>query len=126
MDTKLFGLSEQALMLCESRSVLLTNNLVNSSTPHYKARDFDFNKALKDNNDTISLAGTNPGHLQAVGTAGGQKLMYRVPMQKSLDGNTVDEDMERKSFIENALRYQVNLTFIQNKSDEISKAIKGD
>jgi flagellar basal-body rod protein FlgB len=43
----------------------------------------------------------------------------------SLDGNTVDGEIERKNFIENALRYQVNLTFIQNKSDELTKAMGG-
>ena len=51
--------------------------------------------------------------------------MYRVPMQTSMDGNTVDENIERKNFIENSLRYQVSLTFIQNESAELMKAIKG-
>ncbi len=126
MDSKLFGMSERALQLIESRSVMLTNNLVNSSTPHYKARDIDFNKAMQDANSDYALATTNPNHMQPVDATGGARTMYRIPMQMSMDGNTVDEELERKNFIENALRYQVNLTFIQNKSDEISKAIKGD
>jgi len=126
MDSKLFGLSEQALQLSESRAVMLTNNLVNSSTPHYKARDIDFNKAMQNANQDYSLQITNPNHIQAQNSVGGQKVLYRIPMQMALDGNTVDEDIERKNFIENALRYQVNLTFIQNKSDELVKAMKGE
>jgi flagellar basal-body rod protein FlgB len=125
MDSKIFGLSEQALQLSENRSVLLTNNLVNSSTPHYKAKDIDFNKAMQDANQDYSLLKTNPNHLQASNTIGGQRVLYRVPNQMSLDGNTVDGEIERKNFIENALRYQVNLTFIQNKSDELTKAMSG-
>jgi flagellar basal-body rod protein FlgB len=126
MDSKIFGLSEQALPLIEGRAVMLTNNIVNSSTPHYKARDIDFNKAMQSATQGYSLTTTSAGHIQAQNAVDGQKLLYRIPMQKSLDGNTVDEDMERKNFIENALRYQVNLTFIQNKSDELTKAMKGD
>lgn len=126
MSNSIFGLSEKALQLAEGRSVLLTNNLVNSSTPHYKARDIDFHKALDDANQTYSLETTNKNHIQAENQVGGQQLLYRVPMQMSLDGNTVDDEIERKNFMENALRYQVNLTFMQNKSDELMKAIKGD
>lgn len=126
MSDSIFGLSEKALQLTESRSVMLTNNLINSSTPHYKAKDIDFHKALQDANQTYSLDKTNPNHIKADNQLSGQQILYRVPMQMSLDGNTVDDEIERKNFMENAMRYQVNLTFIQNKSDEIMKAIKGE
>jgi len=125
----IFGLSEKALQLCEDRSVLLSNNVVNSSTPNYKARDIDFQKLMKQEMDTqdSTLATTNPNHISSSSEmAGGENVLYRVPMQKSADGNTVDEDIERKDFIANAINYQVNLTFIQNKSDQLLKAIKGE
>ncbi|MEO8400425.1 MAG: flagellar basal body rod protein FlgB [Gammaproteobacteria bacterium] len=129
MDS-IFGLSEKALKLSEDRSVLLSNNVVNSSTPNFKARDIDFQKVLKQEasgQDSNSLAITDKNHLQPITElGGGEQVMYRVPNQKSLDGNTVDPDIERKDFIENALHYQVNLTFIQNKSEQLMKAIKGD
>lgn len=127
MGNDIFGVSEKALQLCESRAVMLTNNIVNSSTPNYKARDIDFHKILKDVNQTGSLVATDPHHLKT-GSSGinGANTMYRVPMQISMDGNTVDENIERKSFIENSLRYEVNLTFIQNKTDQLMKAMKGD
>lgn len=124
MDS-IFGLSEKALQLCEDRAVTLTNNLVNSSTPHYKAKDIDFHKALEDANQNYSLQATDKKHI-TMQSSGGANSLYRVPMQMSMDGNTVDDEIERKNFIENALRYQVNLTFIQNKTDQIMKAIKGE
>lgn len=126
MADSIFGLSEKALTLAEGRGAMITNNIVNSSTPHYKARDIDFYKALEDANQNYSLTKTNANHIAAENSFGGQELQYRVPMQMSMDGNTVDDEIERKNFMENALRYQVNLTFIQNKSEELSKAIKGE
>jgi len=127
MDS-IFGLSEKALSLCEDRSILLSNNVVNSSTPNYKARDIDFQKLLKqeESNQVNSLVTSNPNHLQGNEQLNGQPLLYRVPMQKNMDGNTVDENIERKDFIQNAMNYQVNLTFIQNKADQLMKAIKGE
>lgn len=123
---KIFGLSERALQLSEDRAVLLTQNLVNSSTPHYKSKDIDFSKTLKEANKTYGLKATNTRHLAGSSPLSGERLMYRVPMQNSLDGNTVDTEIERKNFIENALRYQVSLTFVQNKSEQLLAAIKGE
>lgn len=127
MSNDIFGLAGSALKLSEDRAVLLTNNLVNASTPHYKAKDIDFNKALKAaESGTTDLMQTNAGHIASTQTVGGAKTLYRIPNQTSLDGNTVDDEIERKDFIENALHYQVNLTFVQNKSSELLKAIKGE
>lgn len=127
MDS-IFGLSEKALKLTEDRSVLLTNNIANSSTPHYKSRDIDFHQTLQETNSiTADLLTTHPNHIKPSSELSeGAHTMYRIPMQMSLDGNTVDEEIERKNFIENALNYQVNLTFIKNKTDELRKAIKGE
>lgn len=130
MADSIFGMSGKALQLCEDRGVLLSNNIVNSSTPHYKARDIDFYKILQQSNNTQNsdmLKTNDPRQLSANGNSSiSEPVKYVVPMQKSLDGNTVDEEIERKNFIENALHYQVNLTFVQNESNTMMKAIKGE
>ena len=127
MTDDIFGLSGKALQLTEDRSVTLTNNIVNGGTPNYKARDIDFHKLLQDANQIAQpLLTNNPRQLQPSTNTSGEPLLYRVPMQQSADGNTVDEEIERKNFLENAMNYQVNLTFIQNKSDQPMKAIKGE
>ena len=123
MDMKIFGISEQALQVCESRAVTLTNNIVNSSTPNYKARDIDFHQVMQNAGQHYAMSQTNAGHLPATNEIDGGRLQYRIPMQDSLDNNTVDPEIERKNFIENALRYQVNLTFIKNESDKLTKAM---
>ena len=126
MTNNIFGLSERALQLCEDRAVLITNNLVNSSTPNFKARDISFQDALREAQGPGNLDRTNSNHLNVQEQAHGSQLLYRIPMQSSLDGNTVDDEIERKNFLENAVRYQVNLSFIQNKTDQLMKAIKGE
>ena len=39
-------------------------------------------------------------------------LKYRVPLAPSLDGNTVDVQMEQAAFAENAVRFQATLSFL--------------
>jgi len=123
----IFGLSEKALAVTEERASLLSSNLVNSGTPNFKAKDIDFNKVMQDVNHANSLHVTNAKHLSgSKGNVGGAPVQYRIPMQMSMDGNTVDPEIERKNFLENSMKYQVSLTFIQNKTDQIMKAMKGD
>lgn len=128
MADDLFGMSEKALQLCEQRASLLSGNVVNSATPNYKARDMDFYKVLQNesNPGAGSLMTNQSGHIAAGMSGSEPDLLYRVPTQSNLDGNTVDEEIERKNFLQNAMNYQVNLTFIKNKSDQILKAIKGE
>lgn len=123
---KLFGLSEKALQVTEDRAVLLSTNIVNSETPNYKAKDIDFYKVMNGLDNSQPLETTSSAHIQREDMVGGSEVKFRIPMQFSMDGNTVDPEIERKNFLENSLRYQVNLSFIQNKADQIMKAIKGD
>lgn len=52
-------------------------------------------------------------------------LKYRVPMAPSLDGNTVDEQLEQSAFAENSVRYQATLTFLNTKLHDLLTAITG-
>jgi flagellar basal-body rod protein FlgB len=123
MTTHIFGIAETALKLTEERASILTNNIANASTPHYKARDIDFSKALQEAQSALASGSANAS---SEVSADNTRLLYRVPMQKSLDGNTVDDNIERKNFLQNSLRYQVSITYIQNKSDELMKAMRGE
>lgn len=121
----MFDLEAKSLSLCETRSGLIAHNIANANTPNYKAVDLNFTEALKSAQQSRTLMATNQQHLQTNQSVDGGNLFYRVPMQTSQDGNTVDDEIERKNFIENALRYQASLGFAQNKASSILKAIKG-
>ena len=127
-------LNETAINLRAQRQQLLASNIANADTPNYKARDMDFSKSLQsalDRNQppTTALTKTNPAHLDgnADGTAGtdGTTLVYRTPLQPSADGNTVDMDVERNQFADNAVRYEAGLTLITSQIKDMLAVIQG-
>lgn len=120
----------QALNLRAMRQQLLASNIANADTPGYKARDIDFGKSLQDalagRAQPVGLARTAAGHAasaQPAGAAGA--VQYRTVMQPSLDGNTVDMDVERAQFAENAIHYEANLMFINSQLKTLLAAIQG-
>ena len=121
----------KALGLRAHRQQILAGNIANADTPNYKARDFDFSVALKDavagrNGGDLPLATTSPGHVQgATGSSGPTRLMYRTPSQDSVDGNTVDMDLERSAFSENAIQYQAGLSFINHHLRMMMTSVQG-
>jgi flagellar basal-body rod protein FlgB len=126
------GIHPQALELRARRAELLAANLANSDTPNYKARDIDFRAALADAQASpatagLRLAATSAAHRQADGAlAAGGELLYRTPHQPSIDGNTVDPQIEYSQFAQNALQYQASLTFLTGRIRTLMTAIRGD
>jgi flagellar basal-body rod protein FlgB len=53
-------------------------------------------------------------------------VQYRTSMQDSLDGNTVDEQIEQAQFMQNAVQYQASLNFLSGKFKSLLTAIKGE
>ncbi len=121
----IFGIHEQALMVASRRMTLLAGNLANAETPGYKARDIDFRAVLGKATGEAALRTTNPRHLDGGDSIGGSRVLYRSVMQPSLDGNTVDPSIERSQFMENALRYQATLRFLNGKISGLREAIGG-
>lgn len=121
---------QQALGLRAYRQQILAGNIANSDTPNYKAQDLDFSTALKAAvaglpGGNLPLAKTAARHLPGSADASPARLMYRVPVQASADGNTVDMDVERAQFSENAVQYEAGLTFITSQIRTIMAAIQG-
>jgi flagellar basal-body rod protein FlgB len=52
-------------------------------------------------------------------------LKYRTPLAPSLDGNTVDAQMEQAAFADNTVRYQATLTFLSSRLKNLMTAITG-
>jgi flagellar basal-body rod protein FlgB len=95
------------------RQQLIASNIANADTPGYKAVDIDFQEALRNaqaaaNVPSVSLSTTSAGHLpgQTTGTQPLIPLKYHVPSQGSVDGNTVEMDVERAKFAENTVMHQ--------------------
>jgi len=127
MDTTALAHHEQALNFRALRNQVLSSNIANADTPNYKARDLDFGTALQGaRQDTLSLQKTSDLHMNTWRTSRhGGKLMYRVPMQPTLDGNTVETDVEQAEFAENAMQYRASLAFLDGYLRTLKLAIKG-
>ena len=127
MEIKSLQHNEQALKLRSLRNQVLAANIANADTPNFKARDIDFKTALAAaKGDGISLRTTNDLHFRSMNTAAsGAEVLYRVPMQPSLDGNTVEVEREQVEYSANAVSYQASLRFLEGKIKGIRTAIKG-
>lgn len=125
---KALGLTQQALLLRSQRSEILAANLANSDTPNYKARDIDFQAMLRGQVQArkgMSLDVTNPRHIAAK-TRDDSNLLYRIPQEPSIDGNTVDEADEQVRFSTNSVQYMTSLRFLGDTFKGMTSALRGD
>lgn len=112
----LFGVHGTALTIRSERMGVLASNIANASTPGFKARDIDFRAALS----AIERGGTTSDSAMRDAT------LYRMPLQPSLDGNTVELATEQTAFAENAVAYQTTLSFLNGRISTITRALKGE
>jgi flagellar basal-body rod protein FlgB len=123
--------NREALNLRAQRQEVLASNIAHADTPNYKARDIDFSSRLTEAvergraSQSMSMSVTSSRHIRAEAQAmPDQNLLYRVPNQSSIDGNTVEMDVERINFADNALRYESNLTVIGAKIKTLLSAVQ--
>lgn len=124
---KLMGFHHKALQVRTDRMEVLAGNLANANTPGYKARDIDFQKAMKSAQQSRdhNLTRTHDNHIKG-SMKGSGELQFRIPNQPDTgDGNTVDVQVERNTFLDNGLRYQAGMEFLNGKITGMKKALKG-
>ncbi|MEO0444281.1 MAG: flagellar basal body rod protein FlgB [Pseudomonadota bacterium] len=124
------GIHQQALQVRTQRAQVLANNLANVDTPNYKARDVDFKSILRGEAQAQSLStSVNATHAKHFA---GQRIhqdtgtLYRIPQQPSIDGNTVEEQVEHSAFMENNMAFQASFTFLNSKFKGLLRAVKGE
>ncbi len=124
------GLTAQSLVVQSKRLQTLAANIANADTPNYKARDLDFRSILNkvaDTGATATMTKTQPTHLDApvIDADVDTGVKYRQPLGPSLDGNTVDMQLEQSSFAEASVRYQSSLAFATDTFRGLMLAITG-
>lgn len=152
---ELLGFHEAALRVRSQRQQILASNIANADTPNYHARDIDFKAALEvalgrskagenrlfmtdgEHRPELGVNGnglsvTDSEHRAGVGPNGeplemvaGVPLLYRKMHQGSIDNNTVDMDVERNHFTDNALRYEAGIAIINNQIKNLLAVIQG-
>lgn len=124
----LFGIQEPALQVQRRRLELIAANIANADTPGFEARDLDFRSVLAE--AQTKLAGAKGANAQLVASTAGNlvseaKPLWRVATQPSVDGNTVDTQVEQAQYADAALRYQASLNFIDGRLKSLISAITG-
>ena len=120
-----FGLHEKALSLRNQRLELIASNIANADTPHFKARDLDFKKVLSGVNPS-PMASTHQRHFDTGETESPNAILFRVPYNTAVDGNTVEMDVEQAKYGEAAIQYQATLQFLENRISGIRKSLRGE
>ena len=120
---------EHYMNLLSARQKLVASNIANADTPHFKARDIDFRSALEGavagrRSGDVGLVASSPRHIVAgADSSFAGAIRYRTEFQPSIDGNTVNMDIERSAFAENALRLEAALTFIRSDLKDMQLAM---
>ncbi|BAC24184.1 flgB [Wigglesworthia glossinidia endosymbiont of Glossina brevipalpis] len=117
-----FNFQKAATNIFANRQAIISSNIANADTPKYQSRDIDFKKLLKNFNEldknkrNLNLKLTSKKHINKKNlfTSLG-KLLYRVPIQASADGNTVDMDVERINFLDNSIKYHTSVSIIHGQ-----------
>lgn len=131
-----------ALVLRAERQRVIASNIANADTPGYVGRDMNFASALKEATGLESASRLAAS--ESTGMHGGAtvqrhmplstqlpssslpgKLGYTVQTQPALDNNTVDLDRERANFVDNSVRYEATLRFINGNAKTMLSAIQG-
>jgi flagellar basal-body rod protein FlgB len=123
------GIHEHALQARVKRAEVLANNLANADTPGYKARDIDFQTMMQKAQNSMSgfnMSTTDNGHMDTSSPGADGELLYRIPNQPSIDGNTVEAQSEQSRFMRNAMDYQASFEFLSSKFAGLKKALKGE
>lgn len=110
----------QTMNLRTERQSLIASNIANADTPHYKARDIDFGQSLERamagrGGDHLTMARSSGRHLQGGQGSSPNQMLYRTEHQSAVDGNTVDMDIERAQFTDNAIRYEASVNFVTSR-----------
>ena len=119
-----FSLNEKSLNVRAQRMEVLSRNIANADTPHFKAQDIDFKSIMKSASEGAVVT-TNANHLTEAPDQTSDGVKYRIPFNVSFDGNTVELPVEQAKFGQYAADYQTTLSILENRISGIRKALRG-
>ena len=137
--TQNLGFHGNALLVRSERQRAIASNIANADTPGYVGRDVNFVATLQEatqasersarSASSRAASTSDPRHIPLptvrFHSDRDSALGYSVQTQPSLDNNTVDLDRERANFVDNAVRYEATLRFINGSSKTMLSAIQG-
>ncbi len=127
--TQVLDFQSQALMLRAERQRLVASNIANADTPGYQARELDFANSLRLATGMATLgnatAVTHAAHDSLpLGQDEAPGLLYARHSQDAIDRNTVDLDRERATSVDNSVKYEATLRFINGSVRSMLDAMR--
>lgn len=125
---RLTAFHQKAVNIRSDRMEIIAGNLANANTPGYKARDINFKEAMQSATygQQHNLSRTSEKHLSGGSSILPREIQFRETTQPDTgDGNNVEVQIERNTFLDNGLRYQASLQFLDGKFKGMKKAITG-
>ncbi|HMI76757.1 MAG TPA: flagellar basal body rod protein FlgB [Buchnera sp. (in: enterobacteria)] len=125
----MFQFSKNALNIIAYRQKIFASNIANIDTPNYQRLNINFKNQLNtimryNNNQQLNLLNTSNKHLYPV--------IENIPIDNTMNNhklfnnkNNIDINKERMNFIKNSLKYQIQMTFLNNEIKNIMTVIKG-
>ncbi len=110
------------------RQRLLTQNIANANTPHYKRLDLDFKSVFAEEIDKnrLEVKRTHPKHYgNAIPPAGSLKVARETKTNQRFDENNIDIEFEAAQLAENMLYFQSLATSWKQEMSRLKQAIQG-
>ena len=120
----IFGTTAKALDLRSKRMEMISSNIVNADVAGYKSKDIDFKKMMSKEMGGV-LNNTHSNHIGGVADAK-MNYIYRVPVNPSENGNTVETNYEQAQFGRESTRYAATLQFLESRVGGIRRALRGE
>jgi flagellar basal-body rod protein FlgB len=119
---------KSAMDLRFRRQELLANNVANADTPGYTPRDLGFEGALAAAmDDSVIPPGfvrTHAAHLAGDGDAGAADVVVERPdITNTLDGNSVDLDLEMARLADNSVRFSTTVEAFRRRGSMLANLI---
>ncbi len=123
-------LLERTMDLRGARHQLIASNIANEETPHFRAKDMQFQEALAsahDGSPGVTLVATHARHLGVAGDAlarvSGRVVDTPAP-DVPLDANTVNLEFEMAKLSDNAMQYNTAATIVSARLRHLLSAIR--
>lgn len=120
----IFGTTAKALDLRAKRMEMISANIANADVAGYKSKDIDFKKMMSKEMSGM-LTNTHNKHIGG-SSEGSMNYIYRVPINPSENGNTVEMNYEQAQFGHESTRYAATLQFLESRVGGIRRALRGE
>ncbi|MCI4678820.1 flagellar basal body rod protein FlgB [Rhodoblastus acidophilus] len=120
----LFSLATQQANWLDARQATIASNVANANTPDYEARDLAPFAAVLSHMQ-LSMAATEPGHIQPVADAGQRVKVKRDDAWDVVySGNSVNLEQEMMKAGEVSRAHSLNVNIIRSFQQMLMNAVK--